>query len=40
MKIIIREIKNILVVTKGRGLEDGWSGKLGSADASFYRENE
>ena len=33
------DIKNILVVTMGRGLGEEWSGKLGSADVSFHREN-
>ena len=28
--------ENRLVVVKGRGLGEGWSGRLGLADVSFY----
>ena len=30
------DIKNILVVTKGRGLGEEWSRNLGSADANLH----
>ena len=32
-------IEKRLVVARGRDLGEGWSGRLGLADASFYIQN-
>ena len=33
------DIENRLVVAKGEGVGEGWSGRLRSADVSFYIQN-